>query len=231
MGNVFSNTRKMKYVSNMTGLPINRRNHVNGLKFMKMLKDSSISAAFLDPQYRGVYEKMQYGNESTSRNYRRVEKPQMTNDIITTFISEISRVLVPSGHLFLWLDKFHLCTDYQTWFDDTCLNMVDMIVWNKLRMGLGYRSRHMSEFLVVLQKSPKRIKGVWTIHNIPDVWEEKVTVGNEYHHVKPVNLQARLIEAVTGDGEVVLDPAAGSYSVMQSCIKTRRYFLGCDISG
>ena len=45
-----------------------------------------------------------------------------------------------------------------------------------------------------------------------------------------MNLQARLIEAVTDLGDVVLDPAAGSYSVMTAAHQVGRRFLGCDIA-
>ena len=50
-------------------------------------------------------------------------------------------------------------------------------------------------------------------------------------HAKPVGLQARLIESVTNPGDVVVDPAAGSFSVMEACAQTSRKFLGCDIVG
>lgn len=73
----------------------------------------------------------------------------------------------------MWLDKFHLCTNFREWFKDTCLHSVDLITWNKEKIGLGYRARHMSEFLLVLQKEPKRAKGVWSLRDIPDVWCEK----------------------------------------------------------
>ena len=101
-------------------------------------------------------------------------------------------VLVPSGHLFLWLDKFHLCTNFKDWFDSTCVHAVDMITWNKKKIGLGYHARHTSEFVTILQKEPKRAKGCWTLRNIPDVWDE--TPSKKYHHTKPVGLQSILIE-------------------------------------
>jgi site-specific DNA-methyltransferase (adenine-specific) len=50
---------------------------------------------------------------------------------------------------------------------------VDLIVWDKDRIGMGYRSRRVSEYCVIFQKQPKRAKGVWKIHNISDVWREK----------------------------------------------------------
>ena len=49
-------------------------------------------------------------------------------------------------------------------------------------------------------------------------------------HPKPVGLQAALIEAVTDPGDIVLDPAAGSYSVLAAAQRMGRRFLGCDIA-
>ena len=75
---------------------------------------------------------------------------------------------MPFGHLFLWVDKFHLCQDFQCWLEQTKLNVVDMVVWDKEKIGLGYRTRHRSEFCVVIQKEPRRAKGHWISRNIPD---------------------------------------------------------------
>lgn len=35
-------------------------------------------------------------------------------------------MLIPSGHLFLWVDKFHLCTGVLDWFKNTDLELVDL---------------------------------------------------------------------------------------------------------
>jgi site-specific DNA-methyltransferase (adenine-specific) len=146
---------------------------------------------------------------------------------IIAFIKAIDRVLMPSGHLLLWIDKYHLCTGIAHWLSATSLNTVDLIVWNKERFGMGYRTRRVSEYFLVLQKAPLRAKGVWRLHDIPDVWAEKVEGG--FTHAKPVGLQGRLIECLTNPDEMVLDPAAGSYSVLTACQRTNRRFLGCDV--
>lgn len=169
---------------------------------------------------------MAYGNEGVSRGSQRSMLPQMSEGIIKLFIFEIARVLIPKGHLFLWVDKFHLCEGVMGWMPEF-LQVVDMIVWNKQRIGMGYRTRRKCEYLIVAQKRPIRAKGVWGVHDIPDVWEEKAVSGHP--HSKPVGLQARLIEAVTNPGDVVLDPAAGSYSVLEACKRTGRRFLGGDL--
>ena len=212
------------------GLATDTRLKMDGLAFLAGLPADSMPAAFLDPQYRGVLDKMAYGNEGKSRERARVALPQMTEDQIARFVAGIDRCLMPSGHLFLWIDKFHLCTGIGAWLEGTSLETVDLLTWDKQRMGMGYRTRRQAEYLVVLQKLPKRAKGVWSVHNIPDVWGEKVPRGG-HAHCKPVGLQAELIAAVTGEGDIVIDPAAGSFSVMEACQRTGRRFLGCDING
>jgi hypothetical protein len=48
--------------------------------------------------------------------------------------------------------------------------------------------------------------------------------------VKPIGLITRLIGAVTKPGDLVVDPAAGSFVVMQAAHKLGRDFVGCDIA-
>jgi hypothetical protein len=106
---------------------------------------------------------MKYGNEG-ARQIGRCSLPQIEETAIKNFLQEINRVLTPSGHLFLWIDKFHLCEGISTWFKSTDLNIVDLIVWDKGKIGMGYRSRRKSEYLLVLQKSTYKSQksGVFT---------------------------------------------------------------------
>ena len=201
-------------------------NKSDGLAFLRELQAASFPLCFFDPQYRGVLDHQRYGNEG-KRQRARSKLRQMPESEIKKFIAGIDHVLMPGGHLLFWTDKFHLCTGLGPWIDKTDLEIVDLIVWNKLRLGMGYRSRRVSEYLVVLQKAPRRAKGVWALHDIPDVWDEKVT--NDGPHAKPIGLQSRLIEAITNARDIVIDPAAGSYSVLKACRQTNRRFLGCDI--
>ena len=208
----------------------NSRLKLEGLEFLALLPEDKIPVAFLDPQYRGLLDKMSYGNEGRTRNRGRSALLQMDEEKIAAFVRGIDRVLMPSGHLFLWMDKFHLCTGFSHWLTETKLAVVDLVTWDKGRIGMGYRTRRKSEHLVVLQKTPRRAKGVWKIHNIPDVWEETVP-RDAVTHRKPVELQGALLAAVTNPGDVVIDPAAGSFSVLEACRQRNRVFLGCDVEG
>lgn len=229
---VFSSERTVSSpaVALPAGLALNAKLKMDGLRLMRMLPDRCVTAAFFDPQYRGVLDKLRYGNEGVGRGRGRCSLSQMTEETIRAFIREIGRTLADNGHLFLWMDKFHVCSGFTRWFEDTDLKTVDMITWYKRRMGMGYRTRRTCEYLVVLQRPPRHAKGVWKAHDIRDVWEEQAPAEAGIHP-KPVGLQAALIAAVSNPGDLVLDPAAGSFSVLRACEDTGRNFLGCDLNG
>ena len=208
----------------------NTRLKMDGLEFLSLIPEGAIPVAFLDPQYRGVLEKLNYGNEGEQRGRRRSALEQMTEDVIGRFIRGIDRALIPSGHLFLWVDKFHLCQGVRDWLDGTGLDIVDMLTWDKGTFGMGYRTRRRAEYCLVLQKAPRKAKGVWTAHTIPDVVRERVSQ-RDHPHAKPVDLQGELMAAVSHEGDFVIDPAAGSFSVLKAAIERRRNFLGCDLKG
>jgi len=229
---VYSNSRTtIQPPFNANGLNIDIRQQMDGIELLHKLSSNSIPVVFFDPQYRSILDKQSYGNEGERQKERSI-LPQMDTNTIRLFLMQIERVLMPSGHLMLWVDKFIVCSGLPELTNDLHLKLVDLITWNKQRMGMGYRTRRISEYLVIFQKQPIRAKGIWSIHNIPDVWEEKVDTSNGNHtHSKPIKLQERLIEAVTNKDDIVADPCAGSYSVLKACMNTGRHFIGCDIEG
>ena len=156
MTTVYSNERTKTIPQNPLpdGLLTNQRVAMDGLTFMSKLPEECIAAVFFDPQYRGVLDKLSYGNEG-------VAPPNTSSSS---------------------------------------------------------------------KRLPRRAKGIWTRHDIPDVWEEKVP-SLKGVHPKPVALQQALIEATTAPRDPVLDPAAGSFSVLKACQLAGRTFVGCDVNG
>ena len=211
-------------------LPLNQPNRAEGLHLLASLRPASVPLCFFDPQYRGVLDKLRYGNEGVSRGQARARLRQMDETTIRRFIAAIAQALKPSGHLMLWVNKFHLCVGTSQWLEPYGLTTVDMVTWHKARMGMGYRTRRTAEYLIIAQKHPVRAKGVWLRHDIPDVWTEKAGPGLFQHpHAKPVGLQTELIGAATRPGDLVLDLATGGYSVLKAAQATGRQFLGYDI--
>jgi site-specific DNA-methyltransferase (adenine-specific) len=110
------------------------------------------------------------------------------------------------------------------------LKPVDLIAWDSLRIGMGKRSRRRGDYLLVYQKPPVRVGSTWKDHGIPSRWPEKVDRGI-HPHIKPIGLIERLIAATTEPGDLVVDPAAGSFVVMRAAHKLGRNFIGCDLMG
>lgn len=225
----------MQYYGNiMENNILNLKLKVDALQLLQSIESNSVSVCFFDPQYRGNLDKLNYGNED-ERQVERGKLPQMTPEFIRQCLKEIDRVLKPSGHLFLWADSFSIASGEAAYNlstsiegETTKLDVVDLIVWDKKTFGMGYRSRRTCEYLLVAQKHPKRVKGVWKNHSIRDIWPEKVD--QKIHtHRKPIHLTTTLIECVTEEGDIVLDPCAGSFMVLEACQLTKRNFIGTDI--
>ena len=168
-----------------------------------------------------------YGNEG-ARQKGRALLPAMTSDYIDACCREAARVLRPSGYLLQWADTFRVCEAYHKRIADV-LECVDLIVWDSQRMGNGYRSRRRGGFLLVLQRPPLAAKSTWHDHSIPDRWPEKVD-RKVHPHIKPIGLIRKLIGAVTRPGDLVVDPAAGSFVVMHAARQRGCDFVGCDLA-
>src|SRR4029077_801257 len=104
----------------------------DALTLLQSLPDGCTPLVFFDPQYRGVLDKLSYGNEG-ARQKGRFALPAMSNDYIDACCHEAARVLTPSGYLLRWTDTFHLCEgDHLRIREVQC---VDLVAWDSLRIG------------------------------------------------------------------------------------------------
>ena len=199
----------------------------DALELLHAVLSSCTPLVTFDPQYRGVLDKLAYGNEG-ARQKGRFLLPQMTDDYIDSCCREIARTLMPSGYLMFWADTFNVCQAHHLRIADV-LPCVDLIAWDHGRIGNGYRSRRRGSYLLVLQKPPLLAKATWRDHGIPDRWIEKID-RRIHPHAKPIGLIKRLIGAVTMPGDLVVDPAAGSFTTMHAAHELGRRFIGCDLT-
>lgn len=126
---------------------------MDGIELLSMIPDGEVTTTFFDPQYDGVLRKLKYGNEG-ERQKGRSEMEKMPEGLITEFCQEIARVTKPSGHLFLWIDKFHLIqASALGWTAETGLNPVGMITWDKNSFGMGIVLVARVSFLWYFRKS------------------------------------------------------------------------------
>jgi site-specific DNA-methyltransferase (adenine-specific) len=198
----------------------------DALELLRSLPDGCTPLVFFDPQFEGVLKYLKYGNPG-ARQKGRAKLPTMSDDYIDACCRAAARVLRGSGYLMLWADTFNVCEAHHRRIADV-LPCVDLVAWDNLRIGNGCRSRRRGSYLLVLQKPSIVAKKTWTDHGIPDRWVEKID-RSLHPHVKPIGLIQRLIGAVTKPGDLVVDPAAGSFVVMHAAHALGRDFAGCDL--
>jgi site-specific DNA-methyltransferase (adenine-specific) len=185
----------------------NIKQHGDALTLLRALPDACSPLAFFDPQHRGVLDHLKFGNED-SRQRGRALLPAMTESYIDAVCVEVARVLKPNGYLMRWLDTYGVVEAHHLRISRELLVGVDLITWDNL--------------------PPIRCGNTWTDHSIPSRWPEKVSRG-QHPHIKPSGLITRLIAATTAPGDLVVDPAAGSFVVMRAAHALGRNFCGCDL--
>jgi site-specific DNA-methyltransferase (adenine-specific) len=199
----------------------------DALELLRALPDGCSPLGFFDPQYRELLDRQRYGNEG-ERQGKRAQLPAMSSDYIVAVVCEFARVLTKSGYLMRWIDKYCLCEGHHLCIPSNLLKVVDLIATDHEHPGQGYRSRCRGDHLLVLQRPPIKARATWRDCGIPDRWVEEVN--RKLHpHIKPAVLIERLIAATTQPGDLVIDPAAGSFVVLHAARALGRDFIGCDL--
>jgi site-specific DNA-methyltransferase (adenine-specific) len=201
--------------------------HGDALALLRLLPEAYTPLVFFDPQHRAVLDKLKFGNDG-ARQIGRAGLPAMSDEYINSVCLEAARVLKPSGYLMRWIDTFCLCERHHLHIPPQHIKPVDLIAWDNLHLGMGKRSRRRGDYLLVLQKPPVKAGATWRDHGIPDRWTEKVD-RSIHQHIKPIGLIARLLGAATQPGDMIIDPAAGSFIVMDAAHQLGRDFIGCDL--
>jgi len=216
-----------------TEWPLDTKNVGDALELLRALPSESRNLVFWDAQYRQLLDQERYGNEGVSRGRRRKTFPAMSQEYITECDREIARGLVPSGYCARWVDEFQLLSSL---FKIGGLEHVGVVHWDGGRPGMGGRIRSVGGSLVFLQKPPIGVRAKilpvkWATNPmIRAVHYETIRFPRSAHpHRKPIGLIAEIIQAVTNPGDTVIDPAAGSFVVMDAALGTHRHFLGTDI--
>lgn len=199
------------------GLDFNTRLKMDGVDLLDAIRSDCAAAVFLDPQYR--------------------EAPGVRPMVgkLRAFTRQSRRVLREGGYLFFWVEKCHIVNrEWHSWLEGD-LEAVDLIAWDALaagrdaQEGLSWTSPR-AAYLIVAQRPPRNPGPGWERQAIPDVWHEE-RIEHPSFSPTPRGLVSRLIEASTDEGDLVIDPAAGTFSVLDVCRQKDRLFLGCDLNG
>jgi len=236
---------KESYLSNMNEINFlktnnekflfNTINEGDGLELLRNLPNNSVQLVIFDPQYRNI-------DEVAPINSKRIKIPFHSQPLydqsqmdITTFFKEIERVLKPSGFVILWIDDNILIkTTFKQWIT-TNLKIKEILIWVKKRfLALGWNKfRKQCEYALLIQKRPfKRLENIQKENrSIGNVFNEFVKINNRHHtHQKPLEMTKTIIQQLTQEEDLIVDPCAGSFVSLSACQELKRNFLGTDLT-
>ena len=105
------------------------RNKTDGLLLLADISSNCIPTTFFDPPVSRRIGQTLLWEQGQLRGKSRCQLTQICSNTIIQFLREINRILSPSGHCFLWVNKLHLCQGAHLGFSGTDLKIVDLIIW------------------------------------------------------------------------------------------------------
>lgn len=150
--------------------------------------------------------------------------PVIPNERLGELMQLIYRAMAKNSHCYVFTDAqtlFHLkpageAAGFKFW---------KPLIWDKLKIGMGYHYRGRSEFISFFEKGKRNLFDL----SVPDVLSCS-KVQNGYPTEKPVPLLEVLVLQSSCRGELVLDPFMGSGSAGEAALKNGRRFYGIDSS-
>lgn len=214
----------------------------DAVKLLKDLPDASVDLIVSDPPYNLGKD---YGNNHDLKGFD--EYIEFSKD----WLSEASRVLKPTGTIYIFMGVRFISYLYDILDRDLKLFFNSWIVWHYTQ-GLGktkgFSPRHDDVLMFSKSKKPTfnldsvrvpqkcyRARNNMRGANPGDVWKFShvhYSNPNRQNHPtqKPEGLIERMVLASTNKGDVVLDPFSGSGTTMRVCQQTDRKGIGFELN-
>jgi site-specific DNA-methyltransferase (adenine-specific) len=163
------------------------------------------------------------GNYSSPENEDWFEEFKDTKENYLAFLNAAYDAMKEDSHIYIMFDTFSLLTLAPLVRD--VFQVKNLIVWNKVNMGLGHYFRRQHETILFATKGKKKL----LTKSVSDVWEAKRKTP-QYPTQKPVEIFEKMITASVRGKANVCDPFVGSGSSAIATLKHDCNFYGCDIS-
>ncbi len=199
---------------------------LDAVAWLESLGSGSVDLVVTDPPYeslekhRAVGTTTRLSKSSASSNEWFETFP---NDRFEALFVELFRVLRDDRHFYLFCDQ-------ETMFvakpiaEAVGFRFWKPIVWDKVKIGMGYHYRARYEFILFFEKGKRNLNDL----SVPDVLTAP-RVDRGYPTEKPVSIVETLIAQSTQPGELVVDPFMGSGSTGDASVRLGRPFLGNDL--
>jgi site-specific DNA-methyltransferase (adenine-specific) len=211
-------------------LPTVRIDVADCFDFLATIPDGTVDCVVTDPAYSGMNQHMSFGHGrivgdySSADNEKWFEEFQDDPQTFLRLLNELNRVLRDDRHLYIMFDSFSLLSLGHLVRE--VFNVKNLIVWDKVNLGMGHYFRRRHETIVFACKGKRRLSR----RDLTDVWAIKRMHKADYPTQKPVELFAKMLEGSVEPGMTVCDPFCGSGSSALAALRAGCNFVGCDIS-
>lgn len=198
----------------------------DAVEWLRTLPDESIDLVITDPPYESLEKHRAIGTTTRLKHSKASSNDWFEifpNTRFPELFAQVYRVLKRNTHFYLFCDP-------ETMFvakplaEDAGFKFWKPIVWNKLRIGMGYHYRAKYECILFFEKGKRKLNNL----GISDIIEAPRIIGG-YPAEKPPQVSSVLVEQSSQPGELVIDPFMGSGSTGVAAISNGRHFMGNDL--
>ena len=206
----------------------------DALKVLPEIPDDAVDLAIVDPPYNVLRSK---------NGYTRVEWDEFGtveefSDFTTTYLKELERVVKKNGSIFVFWGEKHFFL-FQDVLKSTNLRCYKVVIWhypNLIKGACNTRWVNTFDFIFHLVKGdkPYAFNAKFSKGENRDVWiftkPQTNFKGDKKVHPaqKPVSLYRRLIKMFSNEGDVILDPFAGSGTSLIAAIDMKRNCIAVE---
>lgn len=191
------------------------------LEILKNITDNSIDCVLTDPPY---------STPTISSFGRKLVKTVSDLSIQESYVKFLKNIferkLKENAPVFMFCDDRYYPCIYRAFYD--WLN-VQMIVWNKKKIGMGNPIRKQHEIIVYANRSSFEYNRTEGITHYPSVMSFDSEKDKIHPAQKPLALVSYLLKGFTNENSLVLDPFMGSGTTGVACKLLNRNFMGIEL--
>ncbi len=194
------------------------------LEVMRGISDKSVDLICSDPPYGMSY---QSAWRTATPQYDKIEN-DTSLEWLAPVLKEAFRVLKDDTHIYLFCNDYAI-SDFRKEMEAVGFIPKRTLVWvknNHTSGDLNGDYGNKTEFILYAQKGRRFLNG----NRDTNVIEESREASELHPTQKPVNLMMFLIEKSSNEGELVLDPFAGSGTTLIAAKQLNRNAIGIEIA-
>ena len=200
---------------------------------MKNIKNESVNAVITDPPYN-----ISKDNNFTTMGRAGIDFGEWDKDFdLVSWIKIVEPLLLKGGNILIFNDWKNMSYITKA-LEDNGFEIKDLIRWEKTNpMPRNIDRRFVTDYEVAVWAVKKGSK--WTFNRINETYERPeikcgITPRGEkkfgiHPTQKPIAVMEWLIQRLTNESDIVLDPFMGSGSTGVACINTNRKFIGMEL--